>query len=275
MVTAMETLGRWCERDASTRPPRLLVFAAHPDDDVLGLGGQLGRVAQAIDVVMVSDGAPASPDYYRSLGFATREVYARARHVEAAAALQLAGVPDGHLHELGIVDQTVAQHLNEVIASAIALIVRLAPDAVMTHAYEGGHPDHDATSCAVHTALHGLARAGGAPPPLLEFASYHRRGARLVFGQFISGEPPARRIALDAEQRAQKLDLLSRHATQAHVWREFPLDHEDFRVAPRYDFRRRPAAPFHYDDVDWGVTGERFLEHVQRCHSQRGIDEEI
>jgi LmbE family N-acetylglucosaminyl deacetylase len=275
VATALELLDRWCEGERR-RLPRLLVFAAHPDDDVLGLGGRLERVAGAIDVAIVSDGAPDSPEYYRSLGFASREGYARARRAEAAAALRRAGVPEGHLHELGVVDQTVARHLDGVSSMAMRLIARLAPDAVMTHAYEGGHPDHDATACAVHTALHELARAGAEVPALLEFASYHRQGPRLAFGEFIAGGPmPVRRMAIDVEARARKLELLELHATQAHVWRDFPLDHEDFRVAPRYDFRRPPAAPFHYDDVDWGLSGKQFLEQVRRCLSQRNIEEAI
>lgn len=251
---AAAVLGRWVE--PSLPPPSLLVVAAHPDDDVLGVGGQLPRVAGAVHVAIVSDGAPNSPGYYRSLGFERREDYARARKAEALQALQRAGVPEGRVHLLGYVDQTLARGLATLVPRLCELVAALAPEAVMTHPYEGGHPDHDATACAVHAAVHELERRARAAPALLEFASYHARGEGLAFGEFIpDGSLPSWRLPLDASARLRKRGLLDCHATQRAVWRDFPLDAESFRVAPRYDFRAPPAAPFHYDRVAWGMTG--------------------
>jgi LmbE family N-acetylglucosaminyl deacetylase len=274
--SAAQLLDRWCDARAPQTVPRLLVFAAHPDDDVLGLGGQLERVASALHVAIVSDGAPDSPDYYRSLGFERREDYAHARQREAASALRRAGVPEGQVYELGLVDQTLAQQLELVIERVAERIVAVAPDAVMTHPYEGGHPDHDATACAVHAALHELASAGAPCPALFEFASYHVRGPGMAWGEFIPHPAVrSRSLELDAVGRRRKLELLRCHATQEHVWRAFPLEREHFRVAPRYEFREPPAVPFHYDRVDWGTSGRRFLELTRRCLGGRAISERI
>jgi N-acetylglucosamine malate deacetylase 2 len=269
-------LERWCDAEPGDSAPRLLVFAAHPDDDVIGLGGQLPRVARAATIAIVSDGAPDSPSYYRSLGFDRREDYACARRAEANAALRLAGVPAACVHQLGLVDQTLAHQLDVIIERVGALILAVAPDAVMTHPYEGGHPDHDATACAVHTALHELRRMGIQGPALLEFASYHARGDGLAFGELIPHPDAfARCLTLEAAERQRKLALLRCHATQEPVWRAFSLEREHFRVAPRYDFCEPPAAPFHYDRVDWGTSGKGFLELTRRCLAARGITGQI
>jgi N-acetylglucosamine malate deacetylase 2 len=267
---AADLLERWCD---DRRPaPRVLVFAAHPDDDVIGLGGQLHRVAAETHVAIVTDGAPDAPDYYRSLGFERRVEYAAARHAEAASALSLAGVPERHLHELALVDQTVARRLDVLIEHVHALISSLRPELIITHPYEGGHPDHDATACGVHVALHELRQRGAPCPALLELASYHVRGPVLVHGEHIfDPSVPARFIELDASARRRKLELLECHASQRHVWQVFPLEREHFRVAPRYDFRAPPAAPFFYDRVDWGTSGRELLRLFQRCLDHRGI----
>jgi hypothetical protein len=108
--------------------------------------------------------------------------------------------------------------------------------------------------------------------PLLEFASYHTRGERMAWGEFIPhAGVHTRRLTLDARARRRKRERLGCHATQAHVWREFPLACERFCVAPRYDFRQPPAAPVHYDRVDWGTTGQMFLELVHGSFAARGI----
>jgi LmbE family N-acetylglucosaminyl deacetylase len=278
---AAHVLRRWCEASGGPRAPRVLVFAAHPDDDVLGLGGRLHDVAPDMHIAIVSDGAPDAPSYYCSLGFRRREDYAQARRAEAQAALRRAGVPEQQLHELGLIDQTVARHLDVLIERVRALVAAVSPDAVMTHPYEGGHPDHDATACAVHAALYGLsqrgpAEGGASGPALLEFASYHALGDELALGEFIPDRQHVMtEVPLGEIERQRKLELLCCHATQQAVWQAFPLHRENFRVAPRYDFREPPGAPFHYDRVDWGTSGAQFLELARRCLSARGISGRI
>jgi N-acetylglucosamine malate deacetylase 2 len=267
---ARALLQRWCRAPLAGSAPRVLCIVAHPDDEVLGLGARMASVAAELHVAYVSDGAPENECFYRPLGFERREHYAAARRTEARRALELAGVAGARAHELGVTDQQVTPALERVVDWLVSLIPTVAPEAVLTHAYEGGHPDHDATACAVHVALECLGRSR----PLWEFASYHLRGAELVRGQFI-GEAGCGQecVVLDGVARQRKLRLLECHATQREFWSTFPLDAEHFRPAPRYDFKSPPAAPFFYDRVDWGVSGAAFLAGARRLLAAHGIAE--
>ena len=87
-------------------------------------------------------------------------------------------------------------HLTELAHRLREILEREKPQAVITHAYEGGHPDHDAAAFAVRAAC----RLAAEPPPILEMALYHRRDGRLVSGEFLnprkpgSTNPPAERL---------------------------------------------------------------------------------
>jgi LmbE family N-acetylglucosaminyl deacetylase len=272
-VAELDLLRDWCSARHPGAAPRMLVFAAHPDDDIIGLGGRMRVVGPRLEIAYVSDGAPRAERFYRALGFASREQYARRRHDEAVQALAMAGVGAEHTYELGAIDQGVVFELARVTRSVLALTRALAPDAVMTHPYEGGHPDHDATACAVHLALASLAREG-ARVPLFEFTSYHADGPELMRGRFMHTSPGAcERVELADDDRAFKRALLSCHATQEPVWRPFPLEHEDFRAAPSYDFSAPPARDVHYERLGWGIRFADFAEQARRALDRFGVVE--
>lgn len=249
------------------------MFAPHPDDEVIGLGGQLAPRAPRVHVVYVSDGAPENPAFFRDLGFSERTEYARARRREALAALALAGIPPSAVHELGATDQAVARALPTLARRAARLLGDLVPDVVFVPPYEGGHPDHDGTALSIHAAVRLLQQEGKAAPVLLEYTSYHEREGTLVFGEFLPDAfTSTREITLDEDARSLKARMLACHATQTAVWRGLALERERVRTAARYDFRLPPRAPFHYDRMDWGMRGEEFLEHARRALAELGID---
>lgn len=260
MADASEVLDKICGAPREGQSPwRILIVAAHPDDDVLGAGGLLSARAPEVSVAFVSDGAPRNPRAYLEAGFQSREALAGTRRREMLKALALAGVERRRVHELGAVDQEVALEIPRLAGALVALILRAAPKVVISHPYEGGHPDHDATALVVHAALELVRRAGRQVPALLEFTSYHERDGELVTGEFIPApEGRERTLALDAPTRALKAAMLRCHRSQRAVWEQFPIEVERFRVAPRYDFTAKPAQTLYYERFDWGMTGERF-----------------
>jgi LmbE family N-acetylglucosaminyl deacetylase len=147
------------------------------------------------------------------------------------------------------------------IAHEIAAeIERVWPRIVLTHPYEGGHPDHDATALGVHLALDMLADHDAPVPALLEFASYHVRDGRLAASEFLPAQGCREiDIVLSAPERDLKRDLIACHASQRETISRFPVDVERFRVAPRYDFAQPPhPGKLFYELFDWGMTGDRF-----------------
>ena len=149
------------------------------------------------------------------------------------------------------------------------LLARLRPDAVLTHPYEGGHPDHDATCFAVHAGVALLAQSpsghGTAYPEILEMACYHLDGdGRVARGTFAtrSEDEVTRRITgADLERKSAMIGCFR---TQQRALNLFDPGVEGFRAAPRYDFTSAPReGGLLYERYSWGMEGERF-RHLAR-----------
>lgn len=160
--------------------PRLLVILAHPDDEVLALGGRLDRLCDS-RFLCVTNGAPKNGADSRAHGFLTLEAYAEARREELSQALSLAGLPTQAARQVvlpsptneaarstsnTIPDQASVFHLVALTRRIASEIGAFQPEAVLTHPCEGGHPDHDSRAFAVHTAMRLLRRLH--TPPILE-----------------------------------------------------------------------------------------------------------
>ena len=129
---------------------RILVFAAHPDDDILGCGGSLAKhvkLGSQVSVCYMTSGDAGG------LGHSKEEL-SRIREEETREAARVIGFqdltflrnPDGHM-----------QFDESNLKKLVELIRKKQPNTVYVHHASDGHRDHRVTSQLVSEAL---ARAG-------------------------------------------------------------------------------------------------------------------
>ena len=270
-----ELIDRFIEADGTPATQlTTLIVVAHPDDESIGAGAHLNRLGNAW-IVEVTDGAPDDLECARRHGFDTPEEYAKARKHELEKALAIAGFPLDRLISLGYTDGEVTLRLAEVCLRITEFIDSLRPDVVLTHPYEGGHTDHDATSFAVHLACGALRREGVTPPAILELALYHARNGKKVVQQFLPHEAADRDlrvVRLNAAERATKRSIFAAFESQRPVLDDFSVEFERFRPAPRYIFTAPPhAGQLNYERYGDPNRGRTWREHAQRVLRSLGM----
>jgi len=262
-----ELIERFCAGESAPHEnPSVMIIVAHQDDESVGAGSRLCKLTDAY-VVHVTDGAPRNPEVAKRYGFQSREEYAEARWNELARAMELAGIPRERLIHLGYADGDAAYRMVDLVIDVAELIDQHAPDIVITHPYEGGHTDHDATAFAVHLACGILRREGANPPVVLEMTSYHDREGRRVVHEFLphEGADRARRaVHLTEDEQELKQRMFECFTTQQTVLNTFSTAIEKFRPAPRYLFTRPPhEGMLNYEKYGDPELGARWRYHAE------------
>jgi LmbE family N-acetylglucosaminyl deacetylase len=240
---------------------RLAVVIAHPDDETVGAGALLMRTT-GTQVIVTTDGSPRAPGFAEEHGFASVEDYAAARHRELATAMAIAGVEAEQLIMLGFADQGATHALAQLSAMLAGIVIARNITMVVTHAYEGGHPDHDAVAFAVHAARRLLALRGRALT-VIEMPLY-RIDAQGGFTTSFAGETEgAIAYAIAGAELDRKKAMLAAHVSQQQVLRQFDPAREQFRPAAKHDFTRLPNdGRLLYESMPWGMDGPGFQRRV-------------
>ncbi len=190
----------------------------------------------------VTDGAPENHPQ--------RDAYRAQRHREAECALAIAGV--AKWVRLKLVDQQAMRHLRAISE----VLVHLIPDdaIVITHPFEGGHPDHDACAFAV-AHLRTKRRFTH-----LEWTSYHNDGNdQMRTGEFLPSPYAVHSAELTLDELEKKRAMIAAHASQQEIVRRFDAAVERYREAPIYDFAKRPQPRLFYETLGWPVSWDDWL----------------
>ena len=130
-------------------PESVLVLAAHPDDEVLGCGGTIARLATegaAIRVAFLSDGVTSRAGETAEVTAALtarRSAAAKACKLLGASVASFGDLPDNRLDTIALLD---------IVQAMERLIAQFRPDTVLTHHAGDLNVDHRLIHQAAVTA---------------------------------------------------------------------------------------------------------------------------
>jgi len=244
---------------------RTLVLVAHPDDECIAFGALLQRIRDPI-VVFATNGSPQDPYFWQQYG--SREAYAALRRKEVFASMHAAGVknvvflpdlPDGEK----LVDQELFLNLGAAYQLLSELAQRRMVQALLTLAYEGGHPDHDSCSfLAAQLAKHFHI-------PCWEAPLYHRLpDGGGVFQGFMGDTSEEIDVTPTPSEQAAKREMCMAYPSQGDFLTHFDVSKEHVRPQPVYDFTKPPhEGKLNYEIWQWSMTVQQvcgaFAEFLQ------------
>jgi LmbE family N-acetylglucosaminyl deacetylase len=210
---------------ACDNPGKVLVLVAHPDDETIACSGLLQRATKAL-VVFAVDGAPPHYGFEKKFGSLQKYSAIRFQEVERVLAFiphcssRRLARPDG----ASFVDQHLFQDLPAAFTCLLQFTRAFSPDFIVSHAFEGGHIDHDACHVLAQHAAHALGVR------CLEFPLYWRtKDAKDVFQQFRQSNKYEFTLQLSCQELLIKQRMLAEYQSQANLTSVFRADLERFR----------------------------------------------
>jgi N-acetylglucosamine malate deacetylase 2 len=233
---------------------RTLIIVAHPDDEAVTCAALMQRMRECY-VLFCTDAAPLDPYFWKRYG--SREAYSLLRQDEARVALSHTGVTSVEFLKTRsgehIIDQQLFLRLREAIEAASDVVRRVQPQALLTLAYEGGHPDHD--SCNFMTSL--IAQENSLPAWEMPVDHLFRKGERKL--QTLRTPPqPSITVHPTAEEIRRKRKALEAYVSQGHFLARFASVDETFRPMAEYDYAQPPhEGVLNYEAWNWSMTGKQ------------------
>jgi LmbE family N-acetylglucosaminyl deacetylase len=246
------------------------VIIAHPGDEIVGAGCLISKLAD-VSVLHVTDGAPGDTKELLAAGYNNGAEYIEARRRECIAALALAHVSENRVIDFGIVNQKASLHLVKLTKRVTTFLQQSSADIVVTHPYEGAHPDHDATAFAAHTAVRLMKENGFRPPVIFEMALRPGKDGKAKLPEFLPGrEREVTTLLLNERARALKQRMFDCLETQSESLRLSPAAPERFRQPMHCDFTSPPhPGKLHYESFtgalrsrDWQLLARSALSEL-------------
>jgi LmbE family N-acetylglucosaminyl deacetylase len=248
------------------RSMRCSIIVAHPADEVVGAGCLISKLVD-VTVLHVTDGAPEDMHDAEAAGFKQRLEYALARKQECLSALALANVSKDRVVEFDLVDHCASECLTDLTKRITTFLQQSHAGIVVTHPYEGGHPDHDATAFATHAALRLMKKKGLRPPVLFEMALRPSADFKSKIPEFVSGaDREMTTLLLDERSADLKQRMFSCFETQRESLQSSPVGPERFRQPAAYDFTVPPQnGKLHYENFEWAPKGEEWQSLARKA----------
>ena len=258
--------------DGETSEPSVLFIVANPGDEIIAAGGSMDQLTNA-RFLHVTNGAPRDLAAAVDDGYFDRLEYAEARRQEFVAALECAGLKPEQTSELRFAAGEVSRNLATLTMSIATVLREEQPDIVITHAYEGTHPDHDSIAFAVQTACSLLESDGLKAPLRIEAAGYSDWGGEGIVGEFFTPSfTDGVKVHLSRDRRRLKQCMLERMPTRLKRLRSVPLNTESFRIAPQYDFSEPPQeGVLHYEKSGDELNGRRWRRLAEEALRALGL----
>src|SRR5206468_9776522 len=122
-----------------------------------------------------------------------------------------------------IPDQELFRHLEDAAKSLTEIIRRVSPRALLTSAYEGGHPDHDCCNFLVNP----LARRTGIPA--WEMPLYHRDLGGQKNQEFWDAHDGEQLLEPSYTEIKKKQQMVAAYSSQSDTLKQFSSPLERFR----------------------------------------------
>jgi N-acetylglucosamine malate deacetylase 2 len=246
---------------------RTLVIVAHADDEAVACGALLQRMREP-HVVFCTDSAPRDDYFWRAYG--ARDAYKEVRYLEAAQAMDAAGVRDWSwlvAHDRSLfVDQELFLSIDNAMRCLRNVAAHARSEAILTLAYEGGHPDHDTCNFL------GRQLANELDVPVWEAPLYHRaRSPEIKVQQFIATSGSEVRVTLTGEELACKRATFAAYESQRETLASFDPRVETVRPMVAYDYSRPPhEGALNYEAWGWSIRGwqicDQFRQYLNTEH---------
>ena len=247
---------------------RTLIFAPHPDDELIGCGGLLLKAKDQVQVVYVTKGIKKGQP---------EEIAAR-RKKGVLEALKHLNVDQVFLDFYELMDKEAVKSASDKICEIIS---RFNPDTIYVPAFEGGNFDHDITNYIVSQSGKNV----------YEYRMYNNhvsvgklfeilvRKILVLFGlkshlwdneSFIPvrGFKPFF-LEMTKKELEQKNGLIKKYEeisnTKVDNARAWPYNKDLFRKLPNHDYTKKPHAgllPLGYTRT-YGISFNQFLEVIE------------
>ncbi len=235
---------------------RVVVVAAHPDDETLGAGGLVASAAAAglpVELVVLTDGEgshPRSPTCPPEVMAHRRrdESHEAARALGESVVLRSSGLPDGGLQER--------------VGDVTTLLVELLGDArdvlIVAPWRRDGHPDHEAAGCAAAAAA---VRTGAR---LIEYPIWFWHWGDPATAPW----PLLEAVAVSAGSAGRKRAATAAHRTQVAPLSDAPGD-EVLLSAEMLAYFDGDREVFVVEPVDDAALDQLHIEHADPWRVER------